>query len=289
MSCPLPASPGPSRRARPGASPPGVGLGTPGGRWVAPRGRGRAPFCASADAGFQPVMSSVGIASRETSPGVWGVGEVEEAKPPRNAGGAAPVRGYLHPPPRAARSTQWVAPRRGKALREAAGRPPDTKGGSSELGSRAGPSLGLPSAVLMGIAGGRRGCCSGGPQPSRACGCRGVCFAAPGEKEKVLALLRFLPELFVISGSKNPFLIGHCCLSRPSVFHLAPPVLLAYRSRTNTNAWLPTAWCAPCNPRKRIFRQGKSLLSNISFVHKATNAAGFGTSPEATFNSLLET
>lgn len=193
------------------------------------------------------------------------------------------------PPPRAARSTQWVAPRRGKALREAAGRPPDTKGGSSELGSRAGPSLGLPSAVLMGIAGGCRGCCSGGPQPSRACGCRGVCFAAPGEKEKVLALLRFLPELFVISGSKNPFLIGHCCLSRPSVFHLAPPVLLAYRSRTNTNAWLPTAWCAPCNPRKRIFRQGKSLLSNISFVHKATNAAGFGTSPEATFNSLLET
>lgn len=182
LRCPRGFSGGPG----PLRAPPPVcvcGLGTPRGLWVAPRGRGRAPFCGWADAVFQPVMSSAGIASRETSSG-----EAEEAKPSRNPSGAAPVRGYPLPPPppsRAARSTQQVAPRREGAA-GGSGRAPDTKGGSSELGSRARPSLGLPSAALMGIAGAGA---AGGPQPSPACGCRGVCvcvwcvcFAAPGEK-----------------------------------------------------------------------------------------------------------
>lgn len=35
--------------------------------------------------------------------------------------------------------------------------------------------------------------------------------------------------------------------------------------------------------------KGKKNLNNMPFVYEAANMAAFGTSPETTFNSLLET
>lgn len=215
LRCPRGFSGGPG----PLRAPPPVcvwGLGTPRGLWVAPRGRGRAPFCGWADAVFQPVMSSAGIASRETSSG-----EAEEAKPSRNPSGAAPVRGYplLPPPPLQGRQ---VNPAGSAAPGRRCGRQRPGPGHKGRKLRARQPGPALPRPPQRCSDGDRRRWCRGGAAaepcvrlPRCVCVCLVCLFRCSGRKIKSFGPSPFFTGLFVISGSKNLFLIGYGYLSRP--------------------------------------------------------------------------